>query len=142
MFQLPVIMVMAITLASCSSAELKVNSMFSTNAVLQRDMEVPVWGTAGENDTVTVEFRDQKLSTAAKNGKWMVKLQPMKAGGPYIMKIKSAGSEIELRNIMVGEVWLCGGQSNMEWPLVASTDGEAAIATSNDPMLRLIKFPE
>ena len=69
------------------------------------------WGTANDGEKVTVSFQKQAVSTVARNGKWMVKLQPLRAGGPFTMKINS----VEIKNILVGEVWLCSGQSNMEW---------------------------
>lgn len=126
---------------TAANAEIKLNSMFTSNAVLQRDMPIPVWGTANNGERITIEFRGESVSTNAENGKWKVKLSPQPAGGPYIMTISGDGSNITLRNIMVGEVWLCGGQSNMEWTLSASTGGEQAVKDSYDPHLRLIQIP-
>ena len=96
-----------------SFATVKPNSLFSDNMVLQRGIAVPLWGTANEGEKVTVEFNGQKASTTAINGKWMLKLNPLKAGGPYSMTI-SGENTITIKNILVGEVWVCGGQSNME----------------------------
>ena len=78
--------------------------------VLQRDMPVPIWGTADNGEKVTVQFNGQSASTVATDGKWMVRLKPLSPGGPFALTINT----ITLNNILVGDVWLCGGQSNME----------------------------
>ncbi|MHB0998849.1 MAG: sialate O-acetylesterase [Armatimonadota bacterium] len=137
---LAVMAVLTITVSPLNAA-VKPNALFSSNAVLQREMPVPVWGDARDGENVTVEFRGQTVATTARNGMWKVTLQPMTAGGPYTMTITGDDNKIELRNIMVGEVWLCGGQSNMEWPLKLASTGEKAIASSADPMLRLFHTP-
>lgn len=93
-------------------AIVKPNSLFSNNMVLQQGVAVPVWGTANENESVTVEFSGQKVSAVAKDGKWFVKLNPLQAGGPFEMTIKGQNT-VKITNILVGEVWICGGQSNM-----------------------------
>jgi len=101
-----------------SMAVVKPNSLFSNNGVLQQGVAVPVWGTAAANEKVTVDFAGQSISaTANDKGKWMLTLQPLKAGGPFTMSIKGAGNTVILNNILVGEVWLCSGQSNMGFPV-------------------------
>jgi sialate O-acetylesterase len=94
-------------------AGLKPNSLFSHNAVLQRGVTLPVWGTARDGENITVEFAGQKVSTSARDGKWRVRLAPLKAGGPFIMTV-TGDNVVTLTNILVGEVWVCSGQSNME----------------------------
>ncbi len=96
-----------------ANGTVKPNSLFTNNMVLQNGVEVPVWGTASENETVTVEFCSQHVTTVAKEGKWFVKLKPLKIGGPFEMTIKG-NNVIKIGNVLVGEVWLCSGQSNME----------------------------
>ena len=99
------------------NAEVKPNSLFSDNMVLQCGVAVPVWGRADEGEEVTVEFAGQFLSAVAQNGKWMVKLNPLKVSNiPQEMKI-SGKNIVVVKNILVGEVWVCSGQSNMERPL-------------------------
>ena len=110
-------------------AEVRPNPLFSDNAVLQQQVEVPVWGTARDGESVTVEFQDQKVAATAVDGKWMVRLRGLKAGGPFTMTLKGDNTVV-LKNLLVGEVWLCGGQSNMEWALSKSDGGEDAIAGS------------
>nr|MBA3439988.1 sialate O-acetylesterase [Pyrinomonadaceae bacterium] len=96
-------------------AEVKPHSLFSDGMVLQQKMTVPVWGMATTGERVTVEFQGQKVSaTAGQDGKWTIRLKPLRAGGPFPMTI-SGENKIQLGNVLVGEVWLCSGQSNMEW---------------------------
>ena len=96
-----------------SYADVKPNGLFTNNAVLQRGINIPVWGTASEGESVTVSLNGQSVSTVASQGKWMVYLQPMSEGGPYEMTIKG-NNTITYKNILIGEVWLASGQSNME----------------------------
>lgn len=103
----------------------KIASVFSSNMVLQREKNVTVWGEADDGSVISVEIGGLKSETIAKDGKWAVVLPPMEAGGPYEMDVFSRaekdGKKIEeshrFYNVMVGEVWLCGGQSNMELEL-------------------------
>lgn len=98
------------------SANVKLNPLFSNNMVLQRGVEVPIWGTADEGEKVVVSFNGQEKSTVAAGGKWMVKLSPLQAGGPFELKVKG-NNALVVSNVLVGEVWLCSGQSNMGFPL-------------------------
>lgn len=119
-----------------SMAAVKPNVLISDNAVLQQGISVPIWGTAHNGEKVIVKFQNQTVSTTAKDGRWMVRLKPLKPGGPFTMTI-SGESTIKLKNILVGEVWVCSGQSNMELGLSAVDGGDRAIAAAQDPMLRL-----
>ncbi len=103
-------------------------------------MPVPVWGTANDGEKVTVEFKEQTVSTVAAGGRWMVKLQPMKAAGPSVMKI-SGTNTIEIKNVQIGEVWVCSGQSNMDWPLRQTVGGEDACESSTDIGVSLFRVP-
>ena len=119
--------------ALASNAAVKPNALFTDGAVLQQGMRVPVWGTAADGEKITISIQCQTVATTAMGGYWITYLKPLKAGGPYTMKI----NDIELKNIMVGEVWVCGGQSNMAWPLKSASNGPEAVAASTDPQLRL-----
>lgn len=102
-------------LATCPlRAEVKPNPLFTDGAVLQRGQPIPVWGTARDGEKVTVEIDQQKVSTTAAAGVWKVMLQPLKEGAPRTMTIRGDNSVV-LRNLLVGEVWVCSGQSNMAW---------------------------
>ena len=113
--------------------------------VLQRDVRVPVWGTAEPGSLIKVQFAGQvKTARADKRGQWKVVLAPMKAARePREMRIVSpAGlSAVVLRDVLVGEVWLCSGQSNMQWMMNATKDAVAEVAAANYPNIRLFTVP-
>ena len=92
---------------------MKPNSLFGDNAVLQRAVEVPVWGTAHDGEHITVTFAGQKASTVATNGHWMVRLKPLSPGGPFTLAINN----LTFTNVLIGDVWIASGQSNIERPL-------------------------
>ncbi len=97
----------------------KPNSLFTDNAVFQRGVEVPVWGTGDADEKVTVEFNGQKMETNVKDGKWMIKLKPMKENSTPQNLIITGKNTVTIKNLLIGEVWLCSGQSNMAFPLRA-----------------------
>lgn len=122
-------------------AEVKLHGLFSDNMVLQRDAAVPIWGWADDGERVTVEFRGKKVSTKAKRGTWMVKLGKLEAGGPDELKVIGKNS-ISLKNVLVGEVWIASGQSNMEWPMRSSFEPWGDITNADNPKLRLYTVPK
>ena len=104
--------------------------------VLQRNKPISIWGWADVNEKITVQFNKQTKSTKAdKEGKWIIALNAESAGGPFQLIIKGKNT-ITLSNILVGEVWVCSGQSNMEWPLRASNNAEQEIRQANYPDIR------
>jgi len=97
---------------------LQMPAVYSDNMVLQRDMTLNIHGTANAGDEVTVAIEKQKAkAVAGKDGQWSVSLKPLKAGGPYTLSVSTKQQKLEYNNVMVGEVWLCSGQSNMEFKL-------------------------
>ena len=125
-----------------SSAFVKPNSIFANNMVLQRNMRVPVWGYASADEKVVVQFNGQKQVTQSKDGKWLLYLEPMKESStPLTMIVTGSNNEVKITNILIGEVWLCAGQSNMEWALFKTNGGEEAIANSTNPLLRIFNVP-
>lgn len=120
-----------------ASAAVKPHCTFTENAVLQRGVPLTVTGTAEDGEQVTVIFRDQKVSTVARNGQWKVTLQPLEAGGPFEMTI---GSTV-LRNILVGDVWVCSGQSNMGFTLNRAHNASEVIPQAKHPKIRLYTVP-
>jgi sialate O-acetylesterase len=127
---------------SVARAEVIPHPLFVDHAVLQQGMKVPVWGTARPGEAVTVEMAGQKVSTsAAADGKWRVLLAPMPAGGPFTLTI-AGKNKLVLDDILVGEVWVASGQSNMERQLglragqkpIANWDKE--VAAANHPGIR------
>ncbi|MGE4618285.1 MAG: sialate O-acetylesterase [Planctomycetota bacterium] len=117
--------------------------VFSDHAVLQRDLSLPVWGTGDPGTEVTVEFAGQKhTAMVGKDGEWSLALDPMPASFEgRTMTIVGSDGTLEIKDILVGEVWLCGGQSNMEWSLRSSNNPEAEMAAGDTPWLRRIKTP-
>ena len=111
-------------------------SPFTDHAVLQRGIEIPVWGSAAAGEKVTVTFDGQNNSvTTGADGRWLVKLASHLAGGPYDLNIAGTNT-ITLTDVLVGEVWICSGQSNMEWTVKQSRDAEQEITAANFPKLR------
>ena len=111
-------------------------SPFTDHAVLQRGIEIPVWGSAAAGEKVTVTFDGQNKSvTTGVDGRWLVKLTSHQAGGPYDLTIAGTNT-ITLTDVLVGEVWICSGQSNMEWTVKQSRDAEQEITAANFPKLR------
>ena len=124
-----------------AKAQTSVASIFSDNMVLQRNAKIPVWGLDKPNQTVTVKFHHQtKKVKTNKDGKWTVYLNNESAGGPYVLTIQGS-SLITISNILVGDVWLCSGQSNMEWTVEQSNNAKNEIAEANFPTIRHINIP-
>jgi sialate O-acetylesterase len=124
-------------------AEVKLPAVFTSNMVLQQGMTVPVWGWANDGEVVTVEFAGQKVSTTAAQGRWSLKLSPLAMNrAPQTFRVSTPGRTLELTNVLVGEVWVCGGQSNMEWPLRAAFEPAADIASATNRFIRLLHVPK
>jgi sialate O-acetylesterase len=140
MRSLPLLFITAFITATNARADVKLPALISDGMVLQQGMVTPLWGWADEGETVTVEFQKQRLTATAKDGKWMVRLRPLKVGGPFTLTI-SGNNRIELKNVLVGEVWICSGQSNMQWQLKQTDNAEAEIADAKYPMIRLFTAP-
>jgi len=145
---LSVMLLLLFVIAGCSmrnkpAANIHLPRVFSDNMVMQREIKVPVWGTAEPGGSVTVQFGKQiKRTRVSDQGKWRIDLAPLTAGGPYKMKIMGQDTII-FKNVMVGEVWLCSGQSNMEMPLAGSgkvKNYKQEIAAANYPNIRLMQI--
>jgi sialate O-acetylesterase len=124
--------------AQTATADVKLPGVFSDHMVLQADLAAPVFGKAAPEEAVTVEIGDQKKTvTADKDGNWIVKLDPLKAGGPFALKI-SGKNTITIKDVLVGEVWIASGQSNMRFPLNRTTSGKEEVAAANHPQIRYV----
>lgn len=120
-------------------AEVTLPKIFSDNMVLQQNMNIKIWGWANKGEKVTVKFNGQTVKTkTGRDSKWGLELKPIQPVGPYEMVIQGENT-ITLKNILVGEVWICSGQSNMEWPVKRSNNAEQEIAAANYPQIRLFK---
>jgi sialate O-acetylesterase len=131
----------ALAMAITASAEVKLPPVISSHMVLQRDMPAPVWGTAAPNEKVTVKFRDQQKETVADGkGNWLVKLDPLKAGGPDVLTVNS----VKLDDVLVGEVWVGSGQSNMQMGSRSYVQGDPVLAANvlaaPYPKIRLVRI--
>lgn len=123
-------------------ANISTADIFSDNMVLQRNLNLKIWGKADPGEKLTLRFNGQKVKTIADNmGKWSVKLEPMQAGGPFNMTIKGK-NEVVLHNILIGDVWICSGQSNMQWTVAQSNNAEREIETADYPQIRLFNVPK
>ena len=133
-------------LLACSLAMANVTlpKIFGDNMVLQRDKSVRIWGWAAPGEKITVRFDQQTQTTKAdKSGNWQVMLSPEKAGGPFDLFVKGK-NQIKIQNILMGEVWICSGQSNMEMPIEGwgkISNYKQEIADANYPMIRHFKVP-
>ncbi|HEY3328645.1 MAG TPA: sialate O-acetylesterase [Capsulimonadaceae bacterium] len=142
---IPGLTALLVTLAvpGIGNAAITPGSLFTDNAVLQQKIPVPVWGTADPNEPIVVTINGQTAKTTADDkGAWTVKLKPIPAGGPYTLTITGTPADtVTLNNILVGEVWICGGQSNMQYPVKGFIPGSLttdAIAKATDPMIHFV----
>lgn len=121
--------------------EVVVAPLFSDGAVLQRDKPVPLWGRADPGEKVTITFAGQtREATAMHDGRWIAFLDPMPANAQGADLTLAGKNTLTVRDVVVGEVWLCSGQSNMEWSVSRSLHAPAEIAAANYPALRHVKI--
>ena len=107
-----------------TSAAIKLPAIFGDHMVLQRQQFNPVWGQADPGERITVRINGQQATAyAGLDGRWKVKLKPMPAGGPYTLEV-AGRQKLRFEDVMVGEVWLCSGQSNMKWSVAQSDGGD------------------
>jgi sialate O-acetylesterase len=124
--------------ASLARADITLPDVLSDSMVLQRGMRVPVWGTAAAGEVVTVSFAGQTKKTAAgADGRWRVWLDPLKANSTPAVLTVSGANKVELKDVLVGEVWLVSGQSNMQFTLAETREATTAIAAAQHPNIRL-----
>jgi hypothetical protein len=129
-------------LAACASAHAAdpgFARVFSDHAVLQRDQPITVWGTADAGQALTLTLNGRSVSGEAdKNGRWRLQLPQQPAGGPYTLSVSANGASASLQDIMVGDVYLCSGQSNMEFAVRNATNAWATTNNSANPRLRFL----
>lgn len=128
-----------ISLSITAWCNARLPKLFGDSMVLQRDGPIPVWGWADKGETITVTFNKQvKTTKAGADGRWKITLANEAAGGPYQLTVKGKNSVV-LKDVMVGEVWICSGQSNMEWPVSASNNAAQEIRSAANPLIRHFK---
>jgi len=124
--------------AAVAAADVTMPSMFADHMVLQREVAVPVWGWADPGEKVTVTLDDRtKTATADSDGKWSVRLAALEAGGPHTLQVKGKNS-ITIGDVLVGEVWLCSGQSNMAMTVSRAAHFDRERAAADHPRLRML----
>ncbi len=116
---------------------LQLPAIFGDHMVLQRNMPVPIWGWAPPGEEVVVRLgKIQVKAKAGEDGRWKVQLPPQPAGGPHELVVATKTEQVRFCDVLFGEVWLCSGQSNMEWPVAAAMNPEREIAAANFPQMR------
>ena len=117
--------------------EVKLARLFSDHVVLQRQKPIPVWGWANPNESVSVAFNGQnKTANADSSGKWTVIFAPMEAGGPFEINVKAKSGNASVKDVLIGEVWLCSGQSNMEFTVKQSDNFSSEKKDADYPQIR------
>ncbi|MCI2229842.1 sialate O-acetylesterase [Polaribacter sp. MSW13] len=125
-------------LFSCTKENLKVDAVFSDHMVLQRNHKIPVWGTVKPNTKIQAVFNGETLTTTSNgNGIWKVYFEAQKAGGPFQLEVSSGNQTIKFKDILVGEVWLASGQSNMHLDLKRTLNGEEVAQKANNANIRI-----
>lgn len=125
-------------------ADLTLSIMFSDNMVLQREMNVSVWGKDYPGNIVSISINNQKKTVEVdESGNWKVMLDSMNAGGPFDMTVEDGENKLVLKNILIGEVWLCSGQSNMQMATASANNGAEEVKTAdNYPYIRFYHVPK
>lgn len=131
------LLILFLLISQLTFAQLKVARLFSDHVVLQRQKPITVWGwaTAKEKITVTLAGQTQAAITDA-DGKWTLKFSPLEAGGPFIMTVSNKTNSLKINDILIGEVWLCSGQSNMEWSVKQADNFKVEKKNANFPQIR------
>lgn len=142
-WNLPFVAFLAFVIAVLPAmAEVALPSIFGSKMVLQRNITIPVWGTAAPGESVTVSIDNVTAqATADENGSWKAALPKLKQPGPYTMTVQGAANTITFEDVLAGEVWVASGQSNMQWNVQMSNNSEAEIAAAQYPGLRLFTVP-
>jgi sialate O-acetylesterase len=128
--------------ASTAGAALQLPALFSDHGILQRDRPVPIWGWSAPRAEVRVEFHERTVTTMADaNGRWRVELPAMPASAaPANLFLRAGADTLTVTDVLVGDVWLCSGQSNMEWTVAQSADAEREIAAAQFPLIRQFRI--
>ncbi|MBW3597433.1 MAG: sialate O-acetylesterase [Planctomycetes bacterium] len=134
---------LAVAHADHAAARTRVAGVFGAHMVLQRDAEAPVWGWAEPGEVVKLSIAGQEHEAKANSaGRWVARLKPMQAGGPYELTVRGEDNAVvTLSDVLVGEVWLCSGQSNMAMTVARAADSQREIAAGEHPQIRMFTVP-
>lgn len=134
------LLILAGLLASSAAAAPTIDPQFGSHAVIQRGRAIMLSGTAAPNEALTVTFAGEvKRATADASGQWRAEFAPRSAGGPFAIHVAGGSGEASAEDIAIGDVWLCSGQSNMEYPLRRALNGDVEVQSAGDPLLRVMK---
>lgn len=140
--RIAVLLTLLFAISTTVSAQLSVSPFFSDHMVLQRHTKVSVWGTADPGATVNITLDNNSSSTTAfADGSWKAQLSEMPAGGPHTLTIEAGDESLTFGDVLVGDVWLCSGQSNMEWVVADANNADEEIASASDARIRHFKVP-
>lgn len=138
----PLLFLAALLLQSSTQAQISLPKVFGDSMVLQRGIKIPVWGMAAPGAVIVAKLGNAKASTKAdQQGNWKLTFPVFKAGGPYSLEITEAGKQrsgIKLNGILIGDVWVASGQSNMEWKVEQAKDAQKEIADASFPQIRFL----
>lgn len=139
------LLIFLVTASLLTDAQVRMPEVFGNNMILQREKGIPVWGSSKPGNQITVEMGGKRIKTmAGKDGKWALQLPQMKAGGPYVMSVYEANKPQPVQvfsNVLIGDVWLASGQSNMEWQVQQSNNATAEIRNAKYPTIRVFNVP-
>lgn len=125
-----------------AQAVITVSHLISDNMVLQRGVKTNIWGTAPPSENIRLTFKGKEYQArAGEDGEWAVLLDASVAGGPYTLSIKGKSGTLDIQNLLIGDVWLCSGQSNMQFTVSGAINSTAEIAAANDAGIRQFKVP-
>ena len=124
-------------------ADVALNNLFTDHMVLQQGIQNKIWGKADPGEEISVSIAGQSHTTVAKkDGSWSVQLDSIiEYGGPHTLTVEGNNTQ-RFEDVLIGEVWVCSGQSNMQWPVRQATDADLAIATADLGQIRLISVPQ
>ena len=132
----PAVLATVLAAASPAAAEVALHALFTSGAVLQQGMKVPIYGTGVDGESLTVRIQDFEATTVVRDGRWRVEVGPLQPGGPFTMQVLGT-RPITISNLLVGEVWICGGDANMQWQVLNSVGSIASMTASENAQLRL-----
>lgn len=136
----PLLLALALAFVSGARADVTLAPLFADGAVLQRDKPIPIWGRADPGEKLVLTFSGQRReATASPDGRWIAILDPLPASPLGTDLVVAGKNTLTLRDVLVGEVWLCSGQSNMEWPVARSDRAAQEIASADFPLIRHLK---
>lgn len=128
---------------TAASAAPRLDPLFGDGAVLQRERPIRIAGDADPGERVRVSFAGQAQQVHAdRSGRWSVEFAPLRAGGPHVLEARSSTGVARAADVLIGDVWLCSGQSNMEWPVKQALNGAGEVQASSDEQVRILTVPQ